>query len=210
MAQLVSRWSGLTDCRWWFESLLAHSEVSSATRRKATGADKKNKKPDETVRFVLCPFLGLEKVHTCRIWTLKGGPPSSAHRCLCHPSSLLWFHCFWWTFEVARGIPSVMSQPQKQDCHIQRVDFAPVAPAIKIKMENSFGMALPKVKSGSAWQSHFDSWKLELLKIRSSSQDASGSKLGFVWAASFQRNWGGSSLGVQKANLFTALKMRLL
>ena len=20
---------------------------------------------------------------------------SSAHRCLCHPSSLLWFHCFW-------------------------------------------------------------------------------------------------------------------
>ena len=31
----------LTDCRWWFESLLVHSGVSSATRRKATGADKK-------------------------------------------------------------------------------------------------------------------------------------------------------------------------
>ena len=31
----------LTDCRWWFESLLVHSRVSSATRRKATGADKK-------------------------------------------------------------------------------------------------------------------------------------------------------------------------
>ena len=29
----------LTDCRWWFESLLVHSGVSSATRRKATGAD---------------------------------------------------------------------------------------------------------------------------------------------------------------------------
>ena len=33
----------LTDCRWWFESLLAHSGVSSATRRKATGADHKKK-----------------------------------------------------------------------------------------------------------------------------------------------------------------------
>ena len=29
----------LTDCRWWLESLLVHSGVSSATRRKATGAD---------------------------------------------------------------------------------------------------------------------------------------------------------------------------
>ena len=34
----------LTDCRWWFESLLVHSGVSSATRRKATGAGKKKKK----------------------------------------------------------------------------------------------------------------------------------------------------------------------
>ena len=34
----------LTDCRWWFESLLVHSGVSSATRRKATGADQKKKK----------------------------------------------------------------------------------------------------------------------------------------------------------------------
>ena len=33
----------LTDCRWWFESLLVHSGVSSATRRKATGAEKKNR-----------------------------------------------------------------------------------------------------------------------------------------------------------------------
>ena len=33
----------LTDCRWWFKSLLAHSGVSSATRRKATGADHKKK-----------------------------------------------------------------------------------------------------------------------------------------------------------------------
>ena len=36
----------LTDCRWWFESLLVHSEVSSATRRKATHADhKKTNRP---------------------------------------------------------------------------------------------------------------------------------------------------------------------
>ena len=33
----------LTDCRWWFESLLVHSGVSSATRRKATGADHKKR-----------------------------------------------------------------------------------------------------------------------------------------------------------------------
>ena len=31
----------LTDCRWWFETLPVHSGVSSATRRKATGADHK-------------------------------------------------------------------------------------------------------------------------------------------------------------------------
>ena len=31
----------LTDCRWWFESLLVHSGISSATRRKATAADQK-------------------------------------------------------------------------------------------------------------------------------------------------------------------------
>ena len=34
----------LTDCRWWFESLLVHSGVSSATRRKATGAVHKKDK----------------------------------------------------------------------------------------------------------------------------------------------------------------------
>ena len=34
----------LTNCRWWFESLLVHSGVSSVTRRKATGADHKKKK----------------------------------------------------------------------------------------------------------------------------------------------------------------------
>ena len=35
----------LTDCWWWFESLLVHSGVSSATRRKATGADHKKNNP---------------------------------------------------------------------------------------------------------------------------------------------------------------------
>ena len=42
----------LTDCRWWFESLLIHSGVSSATRRKATGADHKKTK-------LLAPELNL-------------------------------------------------------------------------------------------------------------------------------------------------------
>ena len=34
----------LTDCRWWFESLLVYSRVSSETRRKATGADHKKRR----------------------------------------------------------------------------------------------------------------------------------------------------------------------
>ena len=33
------------DCWWWFKSLLVHSGVSSATRRKATGADHKKTNP---------------------------------------------------------------------------------------------------------------------------------------------------------------------
>ena len=40
----------LTDCRWWFESLLVHSGVSSATRRKATGVDKKKHRSSLSLR----------------------------------------------------------------------------------------------------------------------------------------------------------------
>ena len=43
----------LTDCR-WFESLLVHSGVSSATRRKATGADKKKSERLESMFFGEC------------------------------------------------------------------------------------------------------------------------------------------------------------
>ena len=92
--------------------------------------------------------------------------PSSARGCLCHPSCLLWFHGFWRTFEAAGCVPSVMSQPQKQDCHtLQRVDLARpflVSPAIKIEIENSLEMALSKAKGGSAWQSHF--WQCGTLR----------------------------------------------
>ena len=141
---------------------------------------------------------------------------SSARGCLCHPSCLLWFHGFWRTFEAAGCVPSVMSQPQKQDCHtLQRVDLARpflVSPAIKIEIENSLEMALSKARGGSTWQSHF--WQCvepcDLLETRRFLHYASKSKLGFVEAASFQRNWGGPLLGVQKANVFTAPKMRLL
>ena len=92
--------------------------------------------------------------------------PSSARGCLCHPSCLLWFHGFWRTFEAAGCVPSVMSQPRKQDCHtLQRVDLARpflVSPATKIEIENSLEMALSKAKSGSAWQSHF--WQCGTLR----------------------------------------------
>ena len=64
------------------------------------------------------------------------------------------------------AFPSVMSQPQKQDCHtLQRVDLARpflVSPAIKIEIENSLEMALSKAKGGSAWQSHF--WQCGTLR----------------------------------------------
>ena len=116
--------------------------------------------------------------------------PSSARGCLCHPSCLLWFHVFWRTFEAAGCVPSVMSQPQKQDCHtLQRVDLARpflVSPAIKIEIENSLEMALSKAKSGSAWQSHF--WQCGTLRPARNTKllhYASKSKLGFVQAASF-------------------------
>ena len=115
---------------------------------------------------------------------------SSARGCLCHPSCLLWFHVFWRTFEAAGCVPSVMSQPQKQDCHtLQRVDLARpflVSPAIKIEIENSLEMALSKAKSGSAWQSHF--WQCGTLRPARNTKllhYASKSKLGFVQAASF-------------------------
>ena len=48
----------LTDCRWWFESLLVHSGVSSATRRKATGADHK-KSCFLFVLFLVCSVVFL-------------------------------------------------------------------------------------------------------------------------------------------------------
>ena len=56
-----------------------------------------------------------------------------------------------------------------------------VSPAIKIEVENSLGMALSKVKSGSVWQSHF----LQLRETQSSSHYASGSKLGLFEQQAF-------------------------
>ena len=78
-----------------------------------------------------------------------------------------------------------MSQPQKQGCHtLQRVDLARpflVSPAIKIEIENSLGMALSKAKAVARGNPIFGSVEpCKLLETRSSSHDASGSKLGFV------------------------------
>ena len=41
----------------WFESLLVHSGVSSATRRKATGADKKKRMVEEALGGRLKPRI---------------------------------------------------------------------------------------------------------------------------------------------------------
>jgi len=65
----------LTDCRWWFESLLVHSGVSSATRRKATGADhKKNPRWGEpwfphsaVLLFLTCLSYGDFRLVSCSV-----------------------------------------------------------------------------------------------------------------------------------------------
>ena len=56
----------LTDCRWWFESLLVHLGVSSATRRKATGAD--HKKSNEL--RILANLLNIRRPITGWQWVL--------------------------------------------------------------------------------------------------------------------------------------------
>ena len=79
----------LTDCRWWFESLLVHSGVSSATRRKATGADhKKNQAnvffPARKPRCPSTPMAALTisltsmqekfaRLHVNCVWTVAEG-----------------------------------------------------------------------------------------------------------------------------------------
>ena len=57
----------LTDCRWWFESLLVHLGVSSATRRKATGADQKKKVQDFswTLRWQTWSLSRGKRSHPC-------------------------------------------------------------------------------------------------------------------------------------------------
>ena len=73
-----------------------------------------------------------------RFWTPKGGPPQFSTWMFV--SSFLAFvvSLFWWTFEAAGGVLSVMSQSQNQGCHtLQRVDLARpflVSPAIKIEI----------------------------------------------------------------------------
>ena len=110
------------------------------------------------------PVFGVGKVY--RIWTPEGGPPQFSTWMFV--SSFLPFvvSLFLVNFWNSWGLPSVMSQPQKQGCHtLQRVDLACpflVSPAIKIDIEKSLGMALSKAKSGSAWQSHF--WQCGTLR----------------------------------------------
>ena len=115
-------------------------------------------------------------VNTLAFWTQKVVLPSSVRGCLCHPSCLLWFHGFWRTFEAAGCVRSVMSQPQKQDCHTlnawiwrARLGLA----AIKIEIKNSLEWLCQSKKRCSAWQSLFGSVEpCDLLETRSSLQCA--------------------------------------
>ena len=58
----------LTDCRWWFESLLVHSGVSSATRRKATGANQKKQKKILRILRFLAESSGVTKLELFQLF----------------------------------------------------------------------------------------------------------------------------------------------
>ena len=77
----------LTDCRWWFESLLVHSGVSSATRQKATGADQKKRQWKDR-RTGACPSKFLPQ-RTRDLWCLNRVPSLYHHG---HPCMTL-FKC---------------------------------------------------------------------------------------------------------------------
>ena len=79
----------LTDCRWWFESLLVHSGVSSATRRKATGA---NQKKNERVPAAApcCGIKGKLDVHSVILVRSRSIGPATGTL-----SWLLWLICKW-------------------------------------------------------------------------------------------------------------------
>ena len=95
-------------------------------------------------------------------------------------------HGFWRTFEAAGCVPSVMSQPQKQDCHtLQRVDLARpflVSSAIKIELKTASKWPCPKRKAVARGNPIFGSVEpCDLLETRRSSLHyANKSKLGFV------------------------------
>ena len=57
----------LRDCWWWFESLLVHSGVSSATRQKATGADQKKKSWGLESVMLWRGIMGFRKVGDKRV-----------------------------------------------------------------------------------------------------------------------------------------------
>ena len=67
------------------------------------------------------------------------GPPSVQHVDVC----VILPACF----GAAGCVPSVMSQPQKQDCHTLLARPFLVSPAIKIEIENSLEMALCEKRS---------------------------------------------------------------
>ena len=76
---LTKRWETSPDSRWWFESLLVHSGVSSATRRKATGADQKK----ETLGNV--PVVRPE----CFRNLVENGMASNSELCFCSRSVVM-------------------------------------------------------------------------------------------------------------------------
>ena len=89
----------LTDCRWWFESLLVHSGVSSATRRKATGADQKKKHEDTCT-------LGL--LHVCWVHLLLGSLPQ---RRGCSVQLLVICWVLYWKIDVPRTLCRTQAHP---------------------------------------------------------------------------------------------------
>ena len=151
--------------------------------------------PDDAARYarwchwvVRCWMSIFGDGRAYRIWFHKGGPPQLS----------VWMFVILLPFVVSLFLVNFWSSWGRSELHVAtpkagcqrsnvwiwRARFG-LACYLKIDIENSLGMALSKAKSGSAWQSHF--WQCQP-HSRSASNDASGSKLDFVWAASFQRN----------------------
>ena len=159
------------------------------------------------------PIFGVGKVY--RIWTPRwSSPVQHVDVCVILPA----FCGFMFSSDFLKQLGAFRASCRnpknriatRSNAWIWRVRFWSRL-LLKEKLKTASKWPCPKRKAVARGNPIFGSVEpCDLLETRSSLHYASKPKLGFVQAASFQRNWGGPLLGVQKTNVFTAPKMRLL